>query len=249
MATSSGIVHYLQQGDVVTHAVAWLLLAMSIASWCFLLVKSWMLLRAKRQGPRAVTRLWSAPTLADGVASMRRIDRELLFAPLAEAALQASEADMPTVLLARVERGERALRVLRQAMSASQRKLEFGQVLLASIGSTAPFVGLLGTVWGIYHALERITSGGTAQIENVAGPVGEALIMTAFGLVVAIPAVIAYNVLGRLARQVAEDLDGFAHDLHAYVCAADPRRAASSASADPARHAVPGAVATGTEVA
>lgn len=101
----------------------------------------------------------------------------------------------------------------------SQRRLEFGQVLLASIGSTAPFVGLLGTVWGIYHALGSIAASGQAQIENVAGPVGEALIMTAFGLVVAIPAVLAYNILGRLVRQLAEELDGFARDLHVFVCA------------------------------
>jgi biopolymer transport protein ExbB len=127
--------------------------------------------------------------------------------------------DIPGALLARVERGERVLRALRQALNASQRRLEFGQVLLASVGSTAPFVGLLGTVWGIYHALGSIAASGQAQIENVAGPVGEALIMTAFGLVVAIPAVLAYNVLGRMVRQLTEDLDGFAHDLHAYVCA------------------------------
>jgi biopolymer transport protein ExbB len=218
MATS-GIVHYLEQGDVVTHAVAWLLLAMSIASWCFLLVKSWMLVRVKRQWPRAAGRFWQAASLSDGVAAIRGIERERIFVPLAEAALQVAESDMPGALLARVDRGERALRALRQAMTESQRRLEFGQVLLASIGSTAPFVGLLGTVWGIYHALERVSASGAAQIENVAGPVGEALIMTAFGLVVAIPAVVSYNVLGRLVRQIAEDLDGFAHDLHAYVCA------------------------------
>jgi len=122
-------------------------------------------------------------------------------------------------MLARVERGERVLRALRGALQASQRRLEFGQVLLASVGSTAPFVGLLGTVWGIYHALGSIAASGQAMIENVAGPVGEALIMTAFGLVVAIPAVLAYNILGRLVRQLCDDLDGFAHDLHAYACA------------------------------
>ena len=86
------------------------------------------------------------------------------------------------------------------------------------MGATAPFVGLLGTVWGIYHALGSIASSGQAMIENVAGPVGEALIMTAFGLVVAIPAVLAYNILGRYVRQISEELDGFAHDLHAFVC-------------------------------
>ncbi|PLZ03341.1 flagellar motor protein MotA [Burkholderia sp. WAC0059] len=217
-AGTGGVIHYLQAGDAVTHAVAWVLLAMSIASWCFLIVKSWVLLRAKRQGPRALERFWQSRSLSDGVTAMRFVDRERVFVPLAEAALLAAEADVPGALLARVERGERVLRVLRGALAASQRRLEFGQVLLASVGSTAPFVGLLGTVWGIYHALGSIAASGQAMIENVAGPVGEALIMTAFGLVVAIPAVLAYNVLGRLARQLSEDLDGFAHDLHAYVC-------------------------------
>ncbi|MFL9870488.1 MotA/TolQ/ExbB proton channel family protein [Paraburkholderia megapolitana] len=216
---STGIIHYLQTSDAITHAVAYVLLAMSVASWCFLIVKSWMLGRAKRQGPRAIAKFWQAPTLSDGVDVLRRADRERVFTPLAEAALQAAEADIPGMLLARVDRSERVMRALRQALNASQRRLEFGQVLLASVGSTAPFVGLLGTVWGIYHALGSIASSGQAMIENVAGPVGEALIMTAFGLVVAIPAVLAYNVLGRMVRQLSEELDGFAHDLHAYVCA------------------------------
>jgi biopolymer transport protein ExbB len=219
MAGGSGIIHYLQTSDAITHGVAYVLLAMSVASWCFLIVKSWVLVRAKRQATRAIARFWQAPTLAEGVAALKRADRERVFSPLAEAALHAAEVDIPGALLARVERGERVLRALRQALSASQRRLEFGQVLLASVGSTAPFVGLLGTVWGIYHALGSIAASGQAQIENVAGPVGEALTMTAFGLVVAIPAVLAYNVLGRLVRQLSEELDGFAHDLHAYVCA------------------------------
>jgi biopolymer transport protein ExbB len=215
----TGILHYLQSSDTITHAVAYLLLAMSVASWCFLIVKGWMLGRAKRQAARAIAQFWQAPTLSEGVAALRRADSERVFTPLAEAALHAAEVDIPGALLARVERSERVLRALRQALTTSQRRLEFGQVLLASVGSTAPFVGLLGTVWGIYHALGSIASSGQAMIENVAGPVGEALIMTAFGLVVAIPAVLAYNVLGRMVRQLSEELDGFAHDLHAYVCA------------------------------
>jgi biopolymer transport protein ExbB len=215
----TGILHYLQSSDTITHAVAYLLLAMSVASWCFLIVKGWMLGRAKRQAARAIAQFWQAPTLSEGVAALRRADSERVFTPLAEAALHAAEVDIPGALLARVERSERVLRALRQALTTSQRRLEFGQVLLASVGSTAPFVGLLGTVWGIYHALGSIAASGQAMIENVAGPVGEALIMTAFGLVVAIPAVLAYNVLGRMVRQLSEELDGFAHDLHAYVCA------------------------------
>ncbi|KND57432.1 MotA/TolQ/ExbB proton channel family protein [Candidatus Burkholderia verschuerenii] len=214
----TGVLHYLQSGDAVTHAVAGVLLAMSLASWCFLLVKTWVLARAKWQGPRALQRFWQSANLKDGIGALKRADRERVFLPLAEAAWHASQAEMPGALLARVERSERVLRALRQALLRSQRRLEFGQVLLASVGATAPFVGLLGTVWGIYHALGSIAASGQAMIENVAGPVGEALIMTAFGLVVAIPAVLAYNILGRYVRQISEELDGFTHDLHAYVC-------------------------------
>ena len=229
----TGIFHYLQSSDTITHAVAYVLLAMSVASWCFLIVKSWILSRAKRQAARAIAQFWQASTLSDGVAALRRVDSERVFTPLAEAALHASEVDIPGALLARVERSERVLRALRQALTTSQRRLEFGQVLLASVGSTAPFVGLLGTVWGIYHALGSIAASGQAMIENVAGPVGEALIMTAFGLVVAIPAVLAYNVLGRMVRQLSEELDGFAHDLHAYVSAPAPAATPQVKSAQP----------------
>ncbi|EKS9914853.1 MotA/TolQ/ExbB proton channel family protein [Burkholderia multivorans] len=219
MAIPTGVVHYLESGDAITHAVAYVLLAMSIASWCFLLMKAWLLVRAKRQGPRALAAFWRASSLEAGIAALAGADRERVFVPLAEAARDAADEHEPAALAARVERSERVLRALRHAMLRSQRRLEFGQVLLASIGSTAPFVGLLGTVWGIYHALGSIAASGQAQIENVAGPVGEALIMTAFGLVVAIPAVLAYNILGRLVRQLAEELDGFARDLHVFVCA------------------------------
>ncbi|HHT9009587.1 TPA: MotA/TolQ/ExbB proton channel family protein [Burkholderia cenocepacia] len=219
MAIPTGVVHYLESGDAITHAVSYVLLAMSVASWCFLFMKAWLLVRAKRQGPRALAAFWRAPSLDAGIAALAGADRERVFVPLTEAARDAADDHDPAALAARVERSERVLRALRHAMLRSQRRLEFGQVLLASIGSTAPFVGLLGTVWGIYHALGSIAASGQAQIENVAGPVGEALIMTAFGLVVAIPAVLAYNILGRLVRQLAEELDGFARDLHVFVCA------------------------------
>jgi len=239
MTTGTGVAHYLQTSDAVTHAVAWLLLLMSIASWCFLLVKGWMLIRAKRQGPRAIAQFWRARSLPEGVDAMQAIDRERIFAPLAEAALSCVQEDAQAsaagALLAHVDRNERVLRGLRGALVTSQRRLEFGQVLLASIGSTAPFIGLLGTVWGIYHALGSIAASGNAMIENVAGPVGEALIMTAFGLVVAIPAVLAYNMLGRLVRQLCDDLDGFAHDLHAGMGALPMQPAASPSSSDAAQ--------------
>jgi biopolymer transport protein ExbB len=228
---STGVIHYLESGDAVTHAVAWLLLAMSVVSWCFLLGKGWQLARVKRDAARAPAAFWQAQSFSDGIAALRGYDRERVFLPLAQAALQAAEQAAPGALSARIELDERVLRSLRAALHASRRRLEFGLVLLASIGSTAPFIGLLGTVWGIYHALANLAAGGQAAIESVAGPVGEALIMTAFGLVVAIPAVLAYNVLGRLVRQVAEDLDGYAHDLHAFA----GRQGAAATQAKPQR--------------
>ncbi|WP_246796716.1 MotA/TolQ/ExbB proton channel family protein [Burkholderia perseverans] len=225
MATDTGVIHYLASGDAVTHAVAYLLLAMSVASWCFLLLKAWTLVRAKRAGAGAIAAFWRAGSFDEGLAALRAADRERVFVPLAAAADAAvREAAAGIAMLgARVERDERVLRAVREAMRGSQRRLEFGLVLLASIASTAPFVGLLGTVWGIYHALGSIAASGQAQIGSVAGPVGEALIMTAFGLVVAIPAVLAFNMLGRLVRQLVEDLDGFARDLHAFAGGAPGR--------------------------
>jgi biopolymer transport protein ExbB len=104
----TGILHYLQSSDTITHAVAYLLLAMSVASWCFLIVKGWMLGRAKRQAARAIAQFWQAPTLSEGVAALRRADSERVFTPLAEAALHAAEVDIPGALLARVEQRARA---------------------------------------------------------------------------------------------------------------------------------------------
>ena len=111
------------------------------------------------------------------------------------------------------DRSQQLTRLLRDALHAALHRLQYGQVLLATVGSTAPFVGLLGTVWGIYHALTAISVAGQITIDKVAGPVGEALIMTAAGLAVAIPAVLAYNVLGRVIGRIEAELEGFARDL------------------------------------
>jgi biopolymer transport protein ExbB len=115
-----------------------------------------------------------------------------------------------------MNRSEWLTRALRQRINEAAARLEAGLTFLASVGATAPFVGLFGTVWGIYHALIGIAATGAISIEKVAGPVGEALIMTAFGLAVAIPAVLAYNAFTRVNRLVLAQLDGFAHDLHSY---------------------------------
>ncbi|WP_374580183.1 MotA/TolQ/ExbB proton channel family protein [Pseudoduganella sp.] len=207
---------YWERGDAISHGVAYLLLAMSLASWFFILWKGWAAWRIRRAAP-AVQAFWDAPSVADGVALMAARDQEGIFAAVAHAAAGQLARAKTGSIAAEMGRSEQATRVLRDAIHASTTRLETGLTLLASIASTAPFVGLLGTVWGIYHALAAVSSSGTVQIDKVAGPVGEALIMTGVGLVVAIPAVLAYNGFNRVNRITLSELDAFAHDLHAYL--------------------------------
>jgi biopolymer transport protein ExbB len=212
-----GLMHFWEAGDAITHSVAWLLLAMSVASWYFILSKLWSAWRMRRGARAALERFWASRSLEEAVDTLSRDDRERVFAPMAEQALRATRTEGEATLAGSVDRGELVTRVLRQEMTQAAARLESGLTFLASVGSTAPFIGLFGTVWGIYHALIGIASSGQVLIDRVAGPVGEALIMTAAGLVVAIPAVLAYNAFTRLNRVVLADLDGFAHDLLALV--------------------------------
>jgi biopolymer transport protein ExbB len=199
----------LGQGDAVTRAVAALLLAMSVGSWVIILWKSWLLQRATRDVGRSTAAFWQAPSIEEAQRNAGAFDREALVLPL----IAATQTDAAGSLAGAGDRGQQLTRLLRDALHQVLDKLQFGQVLLASVGSTAPFVGLLGTVWGIYHALAGIASAGQITIDKVAGPVGESLIMTAAGLAVAIPAVLAYNVFGRRIGRIEADLEGFARDL------------------------------------
>jgi len=214
---SLGWTHFWEAGDAVTHSVAWILLAMSVVTWYFVLSKAWSAWRLRRGARAALVRFWSARSIDAAVEALRREDYEEVFAPLAEKALRAVRAPADASLAGSVDRVELLTRVLRQEMTQTSARLESGLTFLASVGSTAPFVGLFGTVWGIYHALLAIASSGQVMIDQVAGPVGEALIMTAAGLAVAIPAVLAYNAFTRLNRVVLAELDGFAHDLLALL--------------------------------
>jgi len=198
-----------RQGDALTQGVALLLLAMSVASWVVLLWKGWMLRRAARDVARSTAAFWQAPSLADARQKVAAFDRDGLVLPL----IAATGAQPPGSLAAAGDQSQQLTRVLRNALHGVLGKLQFGQVLLATVGSTAPFVGLLGTVWGIYHALTGIASAGQITIDKVSGPVGESLIMTAAGLAVAIPAVLGYNIYGRLIGRIEADLEGFALDL------------------------------------
>ncbi len=198
-----------QQSDAIGRGVALLLLAMSVASWVVIFWKGWLLQRARRDAVRATAAFWQAGSLEEARLKVGAFDREALLLPL----IEATQVQASGTLAAAGERAQQLTRVLRDALHGVLRRLQFGQVLLATVGSTAPFVGLLGTVWGIYHALTGMASAGQITIERIAGPVGEALIMTAAGLAVAIPAVLAYNVYGRFIGQIEADLEGFALDL------------------------------------
>jgi biopolymer transport protein ExbB len=197
------------QGDAVSKVVALLLLAMSVASWVVILWKAWLLKRASGDVARGVAAFWQSPTVEAAHQKVAAFDREALVMPL----IMATHMEASGTLAAAGDKAQQLTRVLRDALHAVLNKLQFGQVLLATVGSTAPFVGLLGTVWGIYHALTGIANAGQITIDKVSGPVGEALIMTAAGLAVAIPAVLAYNVFGRAIGRIEADLEGFARDL------------------------------------
>ena len=212
-----GFMHYWAQGDAVSHSVAYILLLMSIVSWYYILSKAWTSWRI-RKSATALEAFWSAPSMPDAIGFLRQTDTEDIYAPMASQALEAVNVKSHAGSLnATVDPGELVTRTLRQQMNRVSSRLENGLTLLASVGSTAPFIGLFGTVWGIYHALVAVSSAGTIQIDKVAGPVGEALIMTAIGLVVAIPAVLGYNAFTRVNRITLSELDGFAHDLHAHL--------------------------------
>ena len=210
----SGLATFWTQGDVVIRGVAVLLLAMSVSAWVVIFWKGWLLRRVRGDIERAVPAFWAAPNLDAGREALSAFDRERALVPL----LAAAVATPPNgTLEAKGHADSQLTRRLRDALHGVLAQLQFGQVLLASIGSTAPFIGLFGTVWGIYHALVGIAAAGSMSIERVSGPVGEALVMTAAGLAVAIPAVLAYNIFGKMVSASEAELEGFAHDLREMV--------------------------------
>jgi len=212
------ILGLLLNGDTVSSGVAVLLLSMSVGSWVVIVWKGLLLWRAQRDVARSTTAFWQAPSVNDALARLASFDREGLVTPL----VVATQTQAVGTLAAAGDRSQQLTRVLRDALHAVLRKLQAGQVLLATVGSTAPFVGLLGTVWGIYHALIGIAGAGQVSVEKISGPVGEALIMTAAGLAVAIPAVLGYNILGRLIARIEADLEGFARDLRELLLTQHP---------------------------
>jgi biopolymer transport protein ExbB len=200
---------FFLQSDALARSVALLLLAMSVASWVAILWKTWLLRRASGDVARSIAAFWQSVTLDEALVKIKAFDREALVLPMVTAIKLKSNG----TLAGAGDRAQQLTRVLRNALHVALIKLQTGQVLLATVGATAPFVGLLGTVWGIYHALLGIATAGQVTIDKISGPVGESLIMTAAGLMVAIPAVLAYNVLNRALSRIEAELEGFARDL------------------------------------
>ncbi|MBV8618647.1 MAG: MotA/TolQ/ExbB proton channel family protein [Curvibacter sp.] len=199
----------LVDADALSRGVVMLLLLMSISSWVVILRKSWLLRRVLHDVPRSTAAFWQAPSRALALERLAGFDRDRSVRPLVEASVLAASG----TLAGAGGREQQLTRQLRDALHAVLLRLQWGQVVLATVGSIAPFVGLLGTVWGIFHALTALGGVRTLTLDQVAGPVGEALVMTAAGLAVAIPAVLAYNVMGRLIGRIEADLEGFARDL------------------------------------
>jgi biopolymer transport protein ExbB len=224
MNASLDITAIWAQGDTIARTVAIALLIMSIASWYIILHKSWLMWRLRRKMPRALESFWDSANIESGLEKLAPIAPLHGMASQGQGAIRHLESHRHEQghLDAHLSASELVTRALRNSISRSTARLESGLTLLASVGSTAPFVGLFGTVWGIYHALARIGATGQSSLDQVAGPVGEALVMTAAGLFVAIPAVLAYNAFTRSLRLIAADLEAFAHDLHAYFSTGHP---------------------------
>ena len=220
MEQGLGFVHFLTQTDALGRSVLALLLALSLASWYLIVTKTLANILAKRRADAFLKQFWAADSLQQVSSALDQQPIDNAFAELAHDALEAASDNHQQgmqKLVAAGGLGEFLTRLLRNGIDQEAMRVEQGLTILASAGSAAPYIGLFGTVWGIYHALVNIGLSGQGTLDKVAGPVGEALIMTALGLAVAIPAVLAYNALNRRNRVWLARLDAFAHDLYAVI--------------------------------
>ena len=213
-ANPYGLAALWAQGDLVAKGTLLILLVMSMGSWYVIFTKLAEQLRMGRQARAVQEQFWSAGSVRQGADAL---EAESAFRFIAEKALEG--ASKHTGLLGAIDFNDWVTMSIQRAMGNVQSRLQDGLAFLATVGSTAPFVGLFGTVWGIYHALVKIGVSGQASIDKVAGPVGEALIMTAIGLAVAVPAVLGYNWLVRRNKAVMEQVQSFGSDLHAVLLA------------------------------
>jgi len=217
---AAGIAALLSQTDAVGKLTVAVLLLMSVTTWYLIVTKTLQVVLARRRSERFLETFWNAPSLQAVAAHLEEHHPDEPFSHLAWHGIVAARHHQHhggDKLNAAGSPAEFLTRAMRRVIDEETARLEAGLTVLASVGSTAPFVGLFGTVWGVYHALINIGMSGQGTLDKVAGPVGEALIMTAAGLAVAIPAVLAYNAFVRSNRVVLAKLDSFAHDLFAFL--------------------------------
>jgi biopolymer transport protein ExbB len=202
-----------RQGDWVSKGTLIILIIMSMGSWYIIFVKLWEQAKLMREGREMRNSFWKAPSLRDGT---KRLKEGSAYRYIAETGIEANEHH-EGALTENIDLNQWVTMSVQRAVDSVQSRSQDGLAFLATVGSTAPFVGLFGTVWGIYHALTAIGIAGQASIDKVAGPVGEALIMTALGLAVAVPAVMGYNWLVRRNKTMMETIRGFGADVHAVL--------------------------------
>ncbi len=213
---------FIMQGGFVSISVAVILLIMSVASWYFMLVKTVQVLKIKTAIKQYMSAFWAAPNLHTAINTIKIDSPAHQLATNAFDAAHHHQTHAAKNLAESCSYDEFVARSMRRSLSQTTSQLDAGLSVLASVGSVSPFVGLFGTVWGIYHALATISASGQATLDKVAGPVGEALIMTAIGLAVAIPAVLAYNAFVKQNRVITAMLDTFAQDLHTLLTTGAP---------------------------
>jgi biopolymer transport protein ExbB len=220
-----GLMAALEQGGTIAYATFGILVIMSAASWYILFVKLFEQQKIINQGKKARTSFWQAANLREGAA---KLEKNSAYRQIVDDAIVAQEQH--DKLTDPIDQHDWMMGSLARSQGAIASKLSTGLALLATVGSTAPFIGLFGTVIGIYRALIKIGAAGQASIDAVAGPVGEALIMTALGLAVAVPAVMAYNWLMRRNKAVLEELARFTNDVHGYMMSGGSVRPATAAA-------------------
>jgi biopolymer transport protein ExbB len=239
-----GFVHFLSQTDAVGSTILFLLLVMSVATWYLIATKALAAALMRRRTRRFLGVFWNSRSLQSVAIELDRKPADEPFSNLAQQAMLATRHHQRHGANRLDESGSTAeflTRAIRRVIDEETARFESGLTVLASIGSTAPFLGLFGTVWGVYHALVAIGMSGQGTLDKVAGPVGEALIMTAVGLAVAIPAVLAYNFAVRRNRLVLAQLDSYAHDLFAFLTTGSHVCDAPSIAASPGAPAAQGA--------
>jgi len=217
---SLGFLHFIAQSDGVAKFLLMVLLAMSAASWYLIATKSIAQARMKRRSEKFLAKFWNATSLDEVANEIQTHGAREPFSHLTSHALYARAHHAKHGVAKLAETGTPAeflTRTIKSTIDEETARLESGLTVLGSVGATAPFVGLFGTVWGVYHALVAIGVSGAGTLDKVAGPVGEALIMTGIGLAVAIPAVLAYNFFTRGNRLFLSRLDAFAYELFTFL--------------------------------